>query len=182
MATIRRAQVLGLAPYSPEPACQGRGCQDYSPGQSWYWSPRSGTVRLAAAAAEGYRCYEPGCYQLTDHLPAYDELCLARVASISNYGVDPYSDSTGGTDVYAGPLAGGHFVFGLLNRNAVGSGNATIEARWAMAEAPGLNDSTSACVRELISGRTQQATGGVSWPVPPHDMAVFRVVPGATTC
>lgn len=64
-----------------------------------YWSPRSGTVRLAAAPGNGYHCDEPGCYALSTHLPAYDELCLARVASISSYGLDPSSDSTPGTDV-----------------------------------------------------------------------------------
>ena len=35
-----------------------------------------------AAAGEGYRCYEPGCYRLTSHLPVFAELCLARVDSI----------------------------------------------------------------------------------------------------
>jgi hypothetical protein len=90
---------MELQPYQPEAPCDNRGCQDYSPSQSWYWSPRSGTVRLAAAPGSGDRCDEPGCYQLTSHLPAYDELCLARVASISNYGVDPTTDKTAGTDV-----------------------------------------------------------------------------------
>merc|ERR1711865_363931 len=103
-------------------------------------------MRLAAAAAEGYICYEPGCYQLTSHLPAYDELCLARVASISNYGVDPTSDHAGGTDVYAGPLSEGAYVFGLLNRNA--GGNSTVKAEWSMMETAGFGDDTKACVRE----------------------------------
>jgi hypothetical protein len=85
------------------------GCADVT---SRYWSPRSGTVRLAAANGGGYHCDEPGCMQLTTHLPTYDEFCLARVASISAYGVDPSSDKTGGTDVWAGPLSGGAYVFG----------------------------------------------------------------------
>jgi hypothetical protein len=172
-------QWLQLAAYHPEPACDNRNCQDYDPTQSWYWSPRSGTVRLAAANGNGYHCFEPGCYQLTSHLPAYDELCLARVASISNYGVDPSSDSTGGTDVYASPLAGGAYTFGLLNR---GAETATVNATWSMLELPGFGDSTAACVKELHSGETQQATGGVSWPVASHDIAIFRVVPGSQTC
>jgi hypothetical protein len=32
----------------------------------------------AHGSANGYRCYEPNCYQLTSHLPAFDELCLVR--------------------------------------------------------------------------------------------------------
>ena len=41
------------------------------------------TVSACLCLGNGYHCDEPGCYQLTSHLPAYDELCLARVASIS---------------------------------------------------------------------------------------------------
>jgi hypothetical protein len=202
---------LELQPYLPEPPCFDRNCQDYNPTQSWYWSPRSGTVvrlqdahrhaiyatmyglwsdrcvwfqRLAAANGGGYHCDEPGCYQLTSHLPTYEEFCLARVASISAYGVDPSSDHTGGTDVYAGPLSGGAYVFGLLNRNSKGGANATIEAKFSWLEVPGLSDSTTACVRELFSDRivTTKATGSVSVSVAPHDLAVLRVVPGASTC
>jgi len=174
-------QHLGLAPYNPEPPCDNRNCQDYDPSQSWYWSPRSGTIRLAAASAEGYRCYEPGCYQLTSHLPAYDELCLARVASISAYGVDPSSDHTGGTDVYGGPLDGGHFALGLLNRNAVGTPNATITAKFEWLEDPTFGAGSHACVRDLFSGVAKMVTGSVEWSVTPHDMAMLRVVPG-TSC
>ena len=121
-----------------------------------------------------------GNHQLTSHLPAYDELCLSRVASISNYGVDPTSDSSGGTDVYAGPLANGAYVFGMLNRN--GDGSTTINATWSMLESTDIGDDSKACVRELFSGKTSQVTGGVSWSVPAHDMAMFRVVPGASQC
>ena len=41
---------------------------------------------------------------------------------------------------------------------------------------------TTACVRELFSGSTVMATGSVGWSVPPHDLAVLRVVPGASSC
>ena len=129
-----------------------------------------------------YHCDEPGCYQLTSHMPTYDEFCLARVASISAYGVDPSSDKTGGTDIWAGPLSGGAYVFGLLSRNAKGSGNVTIQANWSMAGG-NIGDESACCVRELYSGATvAKATGGVSWSVAPHDLAVLRVVPGASTC
>ena len=115
-------------------------------------------------------------------MPTYDEFCLARVASISAYGVDPSSDKTGGTDVWAGPLAQGAFVFGLLNRNAIGSGSVVIKADWSMLGMP--PPPGSVCVRELYSGRQSsvKASDGVSWAVAPHDLAVLRVVPGASTC
>ena len=58
------------------------------------------------AGANGYRCYEGPCYQLTSHLPASEEYCLAHVASISNDGIDPTTATTGGVDVWGGPLAG----------------------------------------------------------------------------
>ena len=152
----------------------------YDPLQSWYWSPREGTVRLAAAAAEGYRCYEPGCYQLTAHYPATDEFCLSKVASISAYGTDPTSDATGGTDVYAGPLSNGAYVFGMLNR---GEAAVKITAKWAWAGVEGFGAATSACVKEVLSGTVaKDQVGGTSFTVGPHDLAVFRVVPGATSC
>lgn len=175
--------VLGLAPYTHEAPCDNRNCQDYDPAQSWYWSPYSGTVRLAAAPATGYRCYEEGCYQLTSHLPAYDELCLAKVASISKYGVDYTSDKTGGVDVYAGPLSGGAYVFGLLNRNSAQvGGNTTITGSFSWLERDDIGAETSACAREIFSGQTQRVVGSVSWSVAPSDMVVVRVVPNATDC
>ena len=100
------------------------------------------------------------CYHLTSHLPVFDELCLSSVASIAYYGVDPFTDRTGGTDVYGGPLAGGAYVIGLLNRNH--GGNATISAKFSWLAQEGLGDDTSACVRELFSNKTTTATGSVS--------------------
>ena len=120
---------LELQPYQPEAPCNNRNCQDYSPSQAWYWSPRSGTVRLAAAPGNGYHCDEPGCYQLTTHLPAYDELCLARVASISSYGVDPSSDTTPGTDVRPNKPRSTcfHCHSDLTHSNSISCGGLTIE-------------------------------------------------------
>jgi hypothetical protein len=145
-----------------------------------YVSPRSGTVRLAAVQGSGYRCYESGCYQLTSHLPAYDELCLARVASVSKLGVDPLSDSTGGVDVYAGPLAGGAFVFAIFNR---GETSVSAQAKWAWAEIEGLGDDTVACTKELYSGvvRSGEKGGTTPWSVAAHDIVVLKVTPGSST-
>ena len=64
---------------APEPPCHDRNCQNYDPSQSWYWSSRTGTIMLANAEANAYRCYEGPCYQLTSHLPSTATLCLAQV-------------------------------------------------------------------------------------------------------
>ena len=137
-------------------------------------------MRLAAVQGSGYRCYESGCYQLTSHLPAYDELCLARVASVSKLGVDPLSDSTGGVDVYAGPLAGGAFVFAIFNR---GETSVSAQAKWAWAEIEGLGDDTVACTKELFSGvvRSGEKGGTTPWSVAAHDIVVLKVTPGSST-
>ena len=84
-----------------------------------------------------------------------------------------------GAQVYAGPLFGGDYVFGLLNR---GSETVTIEGNFSMLEMQGLGDSTVACARELFSDKMMKVTGGVTWSVASHDIAIVRVSPGASTC
>lgn len=174
---------LTLAPYNPEPTCDNRNCQNYDPSQSWYYSIRTNTIALAHAPANMYRCFEGPCYQLTTHLPTTDQYCLTQVLSVSNDGVDTTTTTTGGADVWGGPLSGSRFVFGLLNRNAVGSGDSQITASWSMLETPGFDDTTSACVRELYTNTSLGVhTGSVTVAVAPHDLAVLLVVPGASTC
>lgn len=174
---------LGLAPYAPEPPCGDRNCQNYDPTQTWYWSPTTNTIALAHAPANAYRCYEGPCYQLTSHLPTYDQFCLSSVASISNDGVDPTTTTTGGVDVWGGPLSGGACVFGLLNRNPIGSGNTTITAEFSFLETDGMDGSTTGCARELFSNTLiGPVKGSVSFSVAPHDTAIVKVVVGAQEC
>ena len=74
-------------------------------------------------------------------------------------------------------------MFGLLNRHALGSAPTPVSASWAMLEVPGMDNATSACVRELFSNSTLGVhVGGVTLDVAPHDLAMLRVVPGAATC
>jgi hypothetical protein len=86
--------------------------------------------------------------------------------------------------VYGGPLQGDAFAFGVLNRDDpahVPSSNLTVS--WGMLELPGMGPTTSACVRELYSGTNYGVqVGGVTVPVPGRDIAVLRVVPGASQC
>ncbi len=81
--------------------------------------------------------------------------------------------------MYAGPLSGGDYVFGLLNR---GSETVTIEGNFSLLETHGLDDNTAACARELFSDRMMKVTGGVTWSVASHDIAIVRVRPGASSC
>ena len=70
-------------------------------------------------------------------------------------------------------------MFGLLNR---GSETVTIDGKFSMLETPGLDDNTAACARELFSDKMMKVTGGVTWSVASHDIAVVRVSPGASSC
>jgi hypothetical protein len=177
------ATVLELAPYAPEPVCDNRNCQDYDPLQSWYVSVSQGTVSLATAPGNFYRVVHGPGYDLTSHMPALKQWCLSAVASISNDGVDPDTTTTGGVDVWGGPLSGGAYVFGALNRNAVGSSPAPIQVQWSMLETAGMGNTTAACVRELYTNTALGVnTGGITVTVAPHDIAVLRVVPGASSC
>ena len=126
-----------------------------------------------------YRCFEgSSCSNQTSHLPAPADLCLTRVISISNDGTE---SNVPGIHVWGGPLSGGTFVVGLENR---WSASADASARWAWLEAPGFGDDSAACVRELFSGvELGVFVGGVTIPaLGTHDMAVLRVVPGASSC
>jgi hypothetical protein len=59
----------------------------------------------------------------------------------------------------------------------------TISIKWSWMETVGFGAATSACVKELFTGKSYGVvTGGLSVTVQPHDLAVLRVVPGATTC
>jgi len=168
---------ITFEPYTPEPPCNSRNCDNYLPAQSWYHSPSSGTLALASMASNIYRCFEGSCYVLTSHLPATVDSCLARVAAISNDGVD---SDVPGVHVWGGPLAGGAFVMALENR---GSAPANATGLWAWLEAPGLGPSSAVCARELFTGAALGVlVGGVTLEVGAHDIAVLRLLPGVTVC
>ena len=173
---------LTLAPYAPEPPCDNRNCQNYDPTQMWYISQK-GQISLGMAGPNMYRCFEGPCYVLTSHMPALDAFCLSSVASVSNDGLDPTTTTTGGYDIYGGPLSNNTYVFGVLNRNSVSSNPIPITVEFSMLEDPNINSNTQACVRELYSGTSLGVvTGSVTYTVPPHDLAILKVFPGATSC
>eukprot|EP00729_Bicosta_minor_P005235 gene5235-13696_t len=170
---------LTLSEYAPEAPCTSRACDDYSPGQMWYWSPRLRTLNLGLMSANHYRCWGPNCQQLTSHMPTSAQLCLSHVLSYDgNVGTNPHGATSDGDDVWGGALAGGDFVMALVNRNS-SSDSETISARWAWLEAAGVGETTTFCVTELFSGeQLGHYAGGVQLPVPSHDIALLRLVPG----
>ena len=46
---------ITLTSYAPEPACSSRSCDNYAPGQMWYWSPRDHRLHLGHYSANDYR-------------------------------------------------------------------------------------------------------------------------------
>jgi hypothetical protein len=176
---------LTLSAYAPEPVCNNRGCDNYAPGQMWYWSPRSGRLHLGHFSANDYRCFGANCYQLTGHLPTGSVYCLAHVLKMDgNVGTDPEGASRQGADVWGGPLSGvdvpmGDYVLALVNRNLA---PAELSARFSWLEVPGVGDSTTLCARELFSNTSLGLLqGGISaLSVPAHDIALIRLSPDAT--
>ena len=171
---------ITLTSYAPEPPCSSRACDNYAPGQMWYWSPRTRKLYLGHFSANDYRCFGPNCYQLTSHLPTAASFCLAHTLSYDgNTGTDPAGSGRAGTDVWGGPLAGGDFVVALVNRD--GAAARAVTAAWSLLEAPGVGDSTPFCVTELFSNtKLGVLTGGVTQTVPPHDIAMLRLsAPGS---
>jgi len=161
---------VGVVP----PPCTSRDCDGYEPRQSWYLSPLTGRLSLALFSGNMYRCFEgsSGCYDFAGaHLPATEDQCLARVAAISNDGLDT---DVGGVHAWGGPLAGGDFAVVLENRGSAGEPSAM--ARWSWLEWPGVGDSSAFCVRELFSGKDLGPhVGGITLPLATHDAVVLRL-------
>ena len=87
---------------------------------------------------------EPVCCspadELTARLPTATHLCLAHVLSVRNVGTD-----AGTLEVWGGPLAGGKWALGLLNRGAAA---ATIPAPFAVFGGAGVGPASQFCVRD----------------------------------
>ena len=168
---------MTFTPYQPEPPCHSRDCDNYVPQQSFYYSPRTGTLALALMASNIYRCFEGSCYVLTSHYPTTADLCLAHVASISNDGVDT---DIPGVHVWAGPLSNDTYVMALDNRNAE---DTTTTAEFSLLEEDDIGPKTSICVRELFSDRSLGVhVGAITLTVPTHDTLVLKLFPNSSTC
>lgn len=163
--------------YMPQPVCTSRSCDNYVPSQSFYFSTLTGRISVALMAANAYRCFEGECYQLTGHMPTFADLCLSRVSSISNDGID---NTKSGVHIWAGPLSDGDYVLAFDNRDTV-THNAT--AVFALLEVEGVNESTSMCARDLYANKeVGVVVGSISVTVASHDTVVIRLTPNATSC
>jgi hypothetical protein len=163
---------ITLQAFAPEAPCDSRACDDYAPGQMWYWSPSTAKLYLGHFAANNYRCFGPNCYTLTGHLPTAQASCLAHVLSYDgNVGTSAGSGAT--TAVWGGPLAGGDFVLVLVNAGAAAT---QVAAPFAALEAPGVGAASAFCVKELFSGdNLGMMTGGVNLFVNATDALMLRL-------
>ena len=132
--------LLQLVPYSPQQVCTTRDCEGYDPSQLWYVDPTDGFLVHSTYTSSINHCYDGECYELTARLPTSTHLCLAHVLSVRNVGTD-----AGTLEVWGGPLSGGRWVLGLLNRGLVA---ASISAPFVFLGAPGIGPGTSFCVRD----------------------------------
>ena len=114
-----------------------------------------------------YFCDGDG-YVLTHKVPTWRHHCLAHVLSDDNA-----PTIAGNAEVWGGPLSGGDYVVGLLNR---GKERRELHADFTAFEIPGLGQTSSFLVTDLWQQTTLgKATGAVNASVPPHDMVLYRL-------
>lgn len=171
---------LGLEAFSPTLPCTTRSCEGYSPSQLWYGPDAAdGFLAQATYTASINHCRDGDCYVLTPRAPTFQHHCLAHVLSTRN----APSDSGVGSEVWGGPLEGGGFVLGLLNVGSAATGAAptNITAPFRALGVDGVGDTSTFCIRTLWAPAATLGTftGSVSVSVPPHDLAVLKLTPGA---
>lgn len=117
-------------------------------------------------------CFDGSCYELTGRQPTFAHQCLAHVLSIRNMGTD-----AGTLEVWGGPLSNGSFVMALLNN---GASSAVINAPFAALEWPSVGPSSQFCVRDVWARANLGVfTGAFNATVQSHDLAIFKLTPGA---
>lgn len=156
-----------VSPVDPLP-CTSRSCEGYDHTQMWYFDPTERKLRMAAFTSSINHCYSGDCYVLTPKVPTWRHHCLAHVLSIRNAGTDAAP-----SEVWGGPLVGGSFVLGLLNR---GANSSTITAPFDALEWPGVGPTTQFCVRDLWAhAELGVMTGSVAVSVNASDIALLRL-------
>ena len=159
---------LGLVPHLPPAPCDSRGCEDYAPEQTWYWSERTGTIALALMTANHYHCFSGPCEQGTRKLPTYAAHCLAHVLSVAYEGTDPTQFSTSLADIWGGPLANGDFVVGLHNRASTAANVSVAFGAFGVPPGP-------LCVTDLWTNSSEVLSTSLSRMLDAHDVAPFRL-------
>jgi len=160
---------LTLAKPYDQPNCDSRDCQNYDPSQMWYYSATDGYLRQSTYVASiNHRDVGEG-YTLTNKVPTWRHHCLAHVLSEGNQGTD-----AGTLEVWGGPLQGGGFVLGLLNRGGTAR---DVTATFSMLEVDNVGEDTTFHVTSLFSGQDLGLQKGrVAVEVDSHDLVMLRLV------
>lgn len=168
-------ELLQFAPYSPQQPCTDRNCEGYDPSQLWYFDPTDGFLAQATYTSSINHCFDGGCYELTARLPTTSHRCLAHVLSVRNVGTD-----AGLLEVWGGPLSGGRYVVGLLNRNnATLVPSSLITAPFSVLGVPGVGPASSFCVRDAWQqAQVGTATGSFTANISAHDLGIYTLTPG----
>ena len=163
---------LGLAPYSPTQPCVSRSCEGYAPEQLWYYDSSDSFLAQATFTSSINHEFDGPGYVLTPRVPTFAHHCLAHVLSVRNGPVDMGLQ----TEVWAGPLADSKWVIGLLNKDS--SGTASIRLDFSQLEAPGVDQHSTFCVRDVWARKdVGQVTGFLQAVVASHDLNVYVLSP-----
>ena len=167
-------------PYDQE-SCDSRWCENYRPEQMWYFSTVDGMLRHSLYTSsmnhiERYRDDHQDGFVLTPKVPTFRHHCLAHVLSVENVGT-----VRGVLEVWGGPLEGGDFVLGLLNRGTVAA-NVTADVGLLL-ESSGYSDDKDVIhsykVRDLwkriATTMEVSAKEAVTLLVPAHDLVLLRL-------
>lgn len=111
-------------------------------------------------------------YVLTRKVPTFRHHCLAHVLSTGNAGT-----AAGSTEVWGGPLGGGDYIVGLLNRGSLPKNiTAHVDLLW---EVSGVEPSSLAIFSsvELWKGKqiVHSMAGVITLEVEGHDIALVRL-------
>ena len=138
----------------------------------WYYSPTERLLRHATYVASINHITEGEGYRLTEKVPTWRHHCLAHTLSTGNVGT-----TAGTTEVWGGPLSGGAFAVGLLNR---GGASAKINVDYGMFEGA-ISLQGDYEVRDLWAQKplpdAQKTASGFAAQVASHDIALFKLTP-----
>lgn len=171
-------------------SCDSRYCQNYNPKQMWHYSFREKTLQHSLYTSsmnhiERYRdkTHENG-WALTPKVPTFRRNCLAHILSEDNTG----TEAAASTEVWGGPLDGGDYVLGLVNRG-VQALNITARIDLLLetcgnVSPPGKDYAPPLIVdriRDLWDRRDMDvqdsldADGNIRFEVPNHDIILLRI-------
>eukprot|EP00658_Telonema_sp_P-2_P049997 TRINITY_DN3806_c0_g1_i2.p1 TRINITY_DN3806_c0_g1~~TRINITY_DN3806_c0_g1_i2.p1 ORF type:complete len:606 (+),score=98.43 TRINITY_DN3806_c0_g1_i2:3-1820(+) len=160
---------LVMAPPYDQNSCSTRDCQNYDPSQMWYYSPSDGLLRASTYVASINHHLNGDGYVLTPKAPTYQHHCLAHVLSTSNFGT-----VSGSLEVWGGPLSGGAWVVGCLNRGSV---SAACSMGFELLELADASSRRFAVLNLWSGGDLGSHVGSFEVVVASHDLQIFKLTP-----